>query len=315
MSEAGTYTALMKLWRSIPAVVVAASCVIGRPDALSAQDSVQRTAYVSVLDADGAPVSGLGPSDFIIREDGVSREVLRVAPATDPMQIAILVDNSTASQSLLTPLREGVTALAKALSEPMDGGSHNEVALITFGERPTVLTDYTMNVNQLLQGVGRLFPRTDSAAYLLDALYETSMGFIRAEAPRPVIIVITTEGVDYSTRRREAVLGALDRVDGLFHAIIIGRMAVDLSDQGQDREVVLSQGTEKHGGRQKVLLSAMSLPATLTALAAELRAQYRVTYSRPDMLIPPETMTVEARRAGLNAYGIAAKEPFGRGPR
>ena len=40
------------------------------------------------LDETGAPVPDLGPSDFVVREDNVAREVLSVAPATEPMQIA-----------------------------------------------------------------------------------------------------------------------------------------------------------------------------------------------------------------------------------
>ena len=63
--------------------------------------------YVSVLDKAGAPVPDLGPADFIVREDNVAREVLRVAPATDPMQIAILVDNSQAAAQLHPRLSAG----------------------------------------------------------------------------------------------------------------------------------------------------------------------------------------------------------------
>ena len=64
--------------------------------------------YVSVLNDAGAPVLGLGPADFIIREDNVAREVLRVAPATDPMQIALLVDNSQAARDYISNMRQAL---------------------------------------------------------------------------------------------------------------------------------------------------------------------------------------------------------------
>ena len=54
----------------------------------------ERVIYASVVDQKGNPVAGLSEKDFIVREDGQSREVLRVAKDEDPLQIALLVDNS-----------------------------------------------------------------------------------------------------------------------------------------------------------------------------------------------------------------------------
>src|SRR5688572_23688707 len=43
----------------------------------------ERTIFVSALDTRGEPVDGLGPGDFIIRENGQRREVLRVSRAIE----------------------------------------------------------------------------------------------------------------------------------------------------------------------------------------------------------------------------------------
>ena len=40
----------------------------------------ERVVYVSAVDRNGAPVLDLTAKDFIVREDGMAREVLRVAP-------------------------------------------------------------------------------------------------------------------------------------------------------------------------------------------------------------------------------------------
>src|SRR5262245_4086612 len=63
-------------------VLLAAVPVVGQ--------AIQKAMYVTVVNDAGMPVPDLGPSDFVIREDNLAREVLRVAPATDPMQIAVL---------------------------------------------------------------------------------------------------------------------------------------------------------------------------------------------------------------------------------
>ena len=52
------------------------------PQTLQAQ-ALQRSIYASALDQSGAPVPSLGPTDFVVREDKVAREILAVTPATD----------------------------------------------------------------------------------------------------------------------------------------------------------------------------------------------------------------------------------------
>ena len=52
-----------------------------------------------------------------MREDGQSREVLRVARDTDPLQIALLVDNSTSMRNRLSVLRKSVAAFVDATRE------------------------------------------------------------------------------------------------------------------------------------------------------------------------------------------------------
>ena len=73
------------------ALAVAVRCLPGSRSSARARlvaQTIQRALYVSVLNEAGAPVPDLGPSDFIVREDNVAREVLKVEPATEPMQIA-----------------------------------------------------------------------------------------------------------------------------------------------------------------------------------------------------------------------------------
>ena len=77
-----TYTHLMTARRILGATVVLLTVVLLQTPAPQAQ-AIQRSIYVSVLNAAGAPVPNLGPSDFIVREDNLSREVLRVGPVDD----------------------------------------------------------------------------------------------------------------------------------------------------------------------------------------------------------------------------------------
>ena len=68
----------------------------------------------------------------------MAREVLRVVPASDPMQIAIMVDNSTAAGPYVPDIRRALPSFIEKLAAPTASGRRNEIALITLGNRPTI---------------------------------------------------------------------------------------------------------------------------------------------------------------------------------
>jgi VWFA-related protein len=282
--------------------------------ATSHAQAVQRSLYVSVLNDAGAPVPDLGPSDFIVREDGLAREVLRVAPATDPMQIAVLVDNSQAARDDIADLRKALHAFVTAMTAGSAAGGKNELAIIGLADRPTILTDYTSDRTKLLKGVDRIFSTPQSGTLLLQAIIEACQGFKKHEAARPVIVAVTTEGPELSDRYYDLVLEPLLASGAAFHAIVLGPPGGGTSDAARDRGVVLDRGTRETGGRHDNVLTSMSLTSKLAEVAAELTHQYKVTYARPQSLIPPEHVTVAAAKAGMTARGTLIKERQPRKP-
>ena len=288
-----------------------AGLALAWPGHLAAQ-ATPRALYVSVLNEAGAPVPDLGPADFIVREDNVAREVLKVAPATEPMQIAVLVDNSQAARDDISRFREALPAFVAALAESSENGVKNEVAIIALGERPTILADYTTNRANLQKGIDRIWSLHGSGAYLLDGIVETCQGFKKRDARRPVIIAITTEGPEMSNRQHDQVVDPLRAAGAAFYAIAIGQPRGSLNDEMRERSIVLDQGPRETGGRRDDLLTSMALGGRLTQLAVELTHQYRVTYARPQSLIPPERVTVAAVKPGMTARATRIREEKGR---
>jgi len=259
------------------------------------RDSSPRTRdiYVSALDSKGAAVPGLSAADFVVREDGVAREVLKAGPATAPMQIIVLIDDSEAATNAIQRMREGLTAFVDKLQ------GRAEIGLVTIGERPTSLVQHTTDVGALKKGINRLFARPGSGAYLLEGIQEVTRGLEKREAARPVIVAVTTEGVEFSNLQHEQVVKPLEASGATFHVLAIGMPSSSMSDEMRNRNIVLAEGTERTGGRRDQLLAEASLTEALPRLADELLNQYVVTYARPEMLIPPEKIQVSVGRSGV----------------
>jgi len=296
----------MKSRRFPAAVALLATLGLGSPALLLAQ-ALQRSLYVSVLDESGAVVRDLGEKDFVVREDNLAREVLRVAPATAPMQVALLIDNSAYTSRYIRDFREAAKEFVLGMTS---GPVKHEVAIIGIAERPTILTDYTSDRKKLEAGVGRIFTQSQGGLYLLDGIYESANALKKREASRPVIVAVATDGREFSNRYHDQILTALKGAGAAFHAVILGPPGAEdvVSTEGRERAMSLDMGTKATGGRYDNVIAASALPARLKQVADELTHQYLVTYARPDQLIPPEKTTVSATRPGLTARGTPVKE-------
>src|SRR5262245_2231065 len=284
-----------RLARPLTLALAAVVCLLGAT--FSAQGPRERTLYVSAVDEKGEPVEGLGLNDFIVREDGAPREVLRVSRAIEPIDIAILVDDSAASEQLIPRVREALRPFVARMS---DG---NQIALIALADRPTILANYTSNPTLLEKGIGLLWPRTRAGSTLLDAIYEVSRGLQKRETPRAVIIPVITDGGDFANRQYDQVMQEVKRASVAIHAVTVGNFNSTDDEELRNRGRVLAEGTRISGGQRVNLLTPMAVPQALDRLGRELSSQYKVVYGHPESLIPPTKFDVSARRPGITMRG------------
>lgn len=289
---------LVTLLSGLASVSILADVALER---LQAQAGVrERTIFVSAVNSRGEVVEGLGPTDFVVTEDGRRREILRVSPALEAIDIAVLVDNSAASMKAIPSVREGLRAFFTQMAVG------NQIALISLADRPTILVDYTSSAERLEQGIGRLFPMSGSGMTLLDGIVEVSSGLRRREAPRAVIIPIITNGAEFTNRYARDVVASVRQAGASLHAIVIGNLELGSTEE-RERAFTLDEGTRTTGGQHVTLLAETAVQQALLKLARELTAQYKVVYGRPESLIPPEKVEVTSARNGVTMRGTPAR--------
>jgi VWFA-related protein len=295
---------LPRILRSLTVVALIVSCglVLSATARLAAQAraprSTDRLMYVSVLNKDGAPVTNLNAADFVVREDGVAREVVGAEKATEPIMLAVLVDTSQAASPHVPDVRRALAVFVKQVAE------RNRVAIIAFGERPTVFTDYTRDVALLQKGVDRVFPVAGSGSYLLQAVEETCERLAKHDFDRAVILAITAGGAEFSDQDYSQPLSIVRASGATLDAIVFNISPPNMADSGQrNREMFLDAATRATGGARVLLLNSMAIDGALTRLADELANQYRITYGRPDTMILPKKIEVSVRQPDLTARG------------
>src|SRR5579864_693378 len=74
-----------------------------------------KTVYAIAVDSDNKLVTDLRKDEWAIREDGTDRAIVDLKPATDPIDVVLLIDTSKTAFASIVDLRAGLQAFAKTL--------------------------------------------------------------------------------------------------------------------------------------------------------------------------------------------------------
>ena len=261
-----------------------------------------RTIYVSALDGRGQPVPDLGTGDFTVKEDGRTRQILLVEPATDILQLAIVVDDNGTGM-----FRYGLAGLAELLQ------GRAEISLRAVTGQVLTLFDFTQDARAWMAGLSRLGARPGSpeGGHLLSGISEAARDLRRREARRPVILAVTVGGDEQSSLLARHVLDQLHQSRAALHVVfaespavrpagVAGRPA-DLLENNFDLSRVLGDGPKQSGGRRRDVLAAQAVQNEIQQVARELLRQYAITYARPAGAGTPGSLDVAATRRGVKA--------------
>jgi VWFA-related protein len=287
-----------------PTVVLLALAAGAAPALPVHAQTTEHIAYVSVLDKAGKPVGDLDVADFVVTEDGRRREVLRAGRTADPVDLAVIVDNSFAAQPHILDLRKALTAFVTKMTE-----QQANIAIVGMADRPTVLLDYTSSLADMKKGIDRIFAQPGSGMVFQDTVTQTVSGLAKRANPRRAAVVVTGEGTDFSNTPYQKTLDVLRNSGVAFHVVrLINRSGAAIRDNNaRDRALVIDEGPKVSGGRTQDVLTSMGYDDAFARLAEDLGNTYKVVFARPGALVPPKDFEVSVTRDGVTARGTLVR--------
>lgn len=160
----------------------------------------------------GDTIYGLKPEQFIVEDNGVRQTVnVDEDPSGQGLSLVLVVQCSRSAPEQFDKLK----GLGAMVEEIAGGGSH-EVAVISFGEKPYLLSDFSGNQDVVRHGISRLkecgnthAATIDAVSYAIDLLKQRPVRHRRA-------ILLVSETRDHGSKAKldqvAAELGIADTV-------------------------------------------------------------------------------------------------------
>ena len=293
--------------RSLLALSVTACAALFASGGLDARSTPEaplqertNTVFVTALEENGGPVVDLDATDFTIKEDGKNRDVLRAELSRVPMEIAIIVDDNGTGI-----FRSGLISFVQLLQ------GRATISLSSVVGQTHKLVDYTPDVQKLTAAIVGLSarPGTPDGGQLLEGIFQTARDQEKREATRPVIVAVTVGGEEHSTLPAHHVLDQLAKSGSTMYVISVASSALRstraidkpsaLLDENLNLSEVLGEGPKQSGGSREIIVAAPGITQGLQRIAAELKNQYAVAYSRPAKGKSTERLNVSLKRRGV----------------
>jgi hypothetical protein len=278
---AGVLVAAGLVWSSGPMPVAARGIA----------DRNERSILVTVVDKDGNAIRDLRTGDVAVREDGVLREVIDVAPATDPLYLAVLIDTGKPRMGQIAQvgdLRKGLMALVRGVQT---SSPDSPISLTDIGGAAVRAVDFTTKADDLEKHIGRLFPGQRPGAVLLEGLLDAAGSLKTRPSPRRAIVSITLESPETSTRQPRDVAEAVQKAGASYWAVSVepppDATIAQTIGQSEDpslmqgRAMILASLPTATGGLRLTSVSTSALESMCRKVASALTAQYVVTYATP----------------------------------
>ena len=261
--------------------------------------------HVTVANARGEPIAGLGQNAFMVYENGRPQRIALFRADDVPVSIGLVIDNSGSMRTRRQHLEAAALSFLRA-SNPDD-----EAFVLNFADAPRI--DVAMTTD--LKGLETRIRRVDSigGTALRDAL-DAATAYLTANAKwdRRVLLVISDGDDNASTVARSDMRQRLEKSGIAVYAIALLDPAEGARAVRAHRE--LDQLTIRTGGTAAYPPTSDAIGAAAAEFARQIRAQYTIGYAPVNAALDGTYRAIRVRTAGVARAMVRARPGYWASP-
>lgn len=267
----------------------------------------------SVTDRRNRHVSGLGPDDFLVYEDGVPQQIKYFNSETNlPLRIGLLIDTSNSVRPRFQFEQEAATDFLHTVLRP----KVDKAFVLSFDVTPVVVQDFTDDPQDLADAIRNL--RAGGGTALYDAIYlacKMKLNEGSGSDYRKMLIVLSDGNDTASVVTREEALEMARRNEVTIFTVSTSAPPMKYSGEsaklqnpcevmGQEGDKVLERFADSTGGTSYCPFSTIDVGRSFERIANELRSQYTLAYTPTNRLRDGRfrQITITPRRDNLRVH-------------
>ena len=267
-------------------------------------DSKMVLVPVTVLDRQGATVSGLPRDTFVVSQDNTPQHIASFGEQDVPVSVGIVLDTSGSMARILTSAKSALTAFVKS-ANPQD-----EAGLLTVSSRPGQDFGFTSDLNSLPERA--MFSEAAGSTALVDTIYAAVRQSRFAHNGRKALLIIS-DGMDNHSRYSKAeLMSAALEADIQIYCVSIynpplTKKPTELQEE-RDGQSFLEDLARRTGGISEVARRDHDLERATADIGRAMRDQYMIGYvsNGADSNGKWHSIRVDLRKAGLKKSGVKA---------
>jgi VWFA-related protein len=219
--------------------------------------------FMDVADANGAPVAGLAPANFVVQEDGSNATVQAVSvDASQPLALLLALDRST-DAATWAAVQGAAAAVINAL------GENDQVAITTVFEQVQPVQEFTADKDAALAALAGVAPGGQFSA--INPAFVDAVGRFNDNLPARRAIILVADAPDNISTVTAADVVAQTAGQGTpIYVVGYGERV--------QNEPTFAQIATATGGQFFAIGAAQDLQNSLTALLPQLRQGYRIDF-------------------------------------
>jgi Ca-activated chloride channel family protein len=224
---------------------------------------------VTITDPMNRLVTGLEKENFNLLDNGEKQSIQYFSNEDAPISLGVIFDMSGSMSNKIEKSRDAVVQFLKT-ANPED-----EFFLIAFNDKPTLISDFTSDVEQVQGQLLYAVPKGRTA--LLDAIYLGIAKMRQAKHQKKALLIISDGGDNRSRYTENEIKSMVREADVQIYAIGIFDQN-PRSDEERFGPQLLAEVTDVTGGRTFTVDNPNELNDVATKIGVELRNQYVLGY-------------------------------------